>query len=485
MWLDAHDPDARYNHLFPSPAARLSGAYSGGAWTRYKGLWPGAASYRLKFANGSYTTVDTYAEWPAANGPMIYEHASDLFTAACLPNAASPLGMERTANDAVNDAASAAKTYPEPDMEHSDTPVKLYYLPSARFPDVAVLQVPSFRVDRGDSNYVAAIEQMLQNALTHGKTKLIIDLSDNNGGEVDVGLNLFRLLFPDQDVYLATRFRAHDLVDIMGQIFSTNFASGKAPIDLTLLPHDAVDPTTKKHVFQSWNELYGPHEYQGTSMSHLYAPFDVNATSTLRSAISGWKSPALFQARDMVMLTNGRCSSTCALFAQQMQIYGVRTVTFGGRPRYGSAQAVGGNKGAQYWSVSTIGQYIAMALEMVSNAAKTHHKAEDEYLLAKLQNLMPPLPANFPLRFDMHGKSGINFRSSYDDDDHETPRHFRYEAADCRRFFTLENIFHPGSIWMDTAEAVYGEGYCVGTSESNHSMQFREQMPFSSAHLPS
>ncbi|KAF7186685.1 Peptidase S41 family protein ustP [Pseudocercospora fuligena] len=480
MWLDAHDPDARYNHLFPSAAARLSGAYSGGAWTRYKGLWPGAASYRLRFANGSHTTVDTHASWPAANGPMIYERGADLFAAACLPNATFTFGMEKTPSGAVNDAASAAKMYPEADMEHDDTPIKLHYLPSARFPDVAVLQVASFKVHHNVSNYVAATEQMLQQAVTQGKTKLIIDLSDNNGGDVDVGLKLFRLLFPNQDVYSATRFRAHGLVDIMGQIFARSFAPGQAPIDLTILPHDAVNPA-QAHVFQSWDELYGPHEYQGTNMSHLYAVSDLHATSTLPFV---HKSRAFFQARDMVMLTNGRCSSTCALFAQQLHRHGVRAVTFGGRPRHGFAQAVGGNKGAQYWSVSTIGQYIAMALEMASNATKLRRRVEDEYLLAELQNLMPPLPADFPLRFNMQGESGINFRSSYDDDDGDIPRQFRYEAADCRRFFTADNIFQPESIWMDTAKAVSGEAYCVGTSKSHHSMQFGERMPLPSPHLP-
>lgn len=178
-------------------------------------------------------------------------------------------------------------------------------------------------------------------------------------------------------------------------------------------------------------------------------------------------------------LTNGRCSSTCALFAQQMKRQGVRTVTFGGRPRYRSAQAVGSNKGAQYWSVSSIAQYIAMALEMASNATKTHHTAEDEYLFAKLQNLLPPLPADFPLRFDMKGQSGVNFRSSYEEDDDETPRQFRYEAADCRRFQTLANILQPESVWLDALEATYGDGQCVEASESHSSM-----MPFPSPQSP-
>ncbi|KAK4610023.1 Peptidase S41 family protein ustP [Fulvia fulva] len=308
MWLNSHDPDARYNHLFPSAAAHLSGAYAGGAWTRYKGKWPGTASSRLKFANGSYTTVDTHASWPAENGPMLYENGPDLFTAACLPTSVPPTDLKRIPTGTGYDTASPPHLYPEPDVEHSDTPVKVYYLASARLSDVAVLQVPSFKARHGGSNYTTATEHILQHAVTEGKTKLIIDLSDNGGGDVELGLNLFRLLFPGRDVYSATRFRAHDLVDVMGQIFSKHYsAPGQAPVDLTILPHDAVNPA-QEHVFHSWATLYGPDEYRGTNMSRLYALFHSSATSTCQTPASREdcsiaKSHPPFRPQDIIMVS--------------------------------------------------------------------------------------------------------------------------------------------------------------------------------------
>ncbi|KAF2218099.1 hypothetical protein CERZMDRAFT_30950 [Cercospora zeae-maydis SCOH1-5] len=462
MWLDSHDPDARYNHVFPSAAARLAEAYPGGAWARYRGLWPGTGRDRLAFANGSHTTVGTYASWSVTNGPMIYETGSDLFAAACLPTSTSTLGREMISEEPLRDASRVALMYTEAEMKHTDTPVKVYYLPSARFSNVAVLQVPSFSLNNGISSYINITQHFLQRLVTQGKTKLIIDLSDNNGGDVDAGFSLFRLLFADQDVYSATRFRANDLVQIMGQIFFRYLDPGKAPVDLALLPQNAFDPA-QKHAFRSWDTLYGPDDSQDANMSHLFALLAFNATSVQREMGSIAKSQSSFKAQDTVMLTNGRCSSTCALFAQQLSRHGVGSVTFGGRPRHGSMQAVRGNKGAQYWSIATIGRYIALAHELAINATRTQHTAEDEDLLAKLETLMPPLPGDFPLRFDLKGQSGINFRNSYDEDDDQTPRQFKYQAAHCRRFFTLENIFQPESIWIDAAEAVFGEAHCVGT----------------------
>jgi len=50
----------------------------------------------------------------------------------------------------------------------------------------------------------------------------------------------------------------------------------------------------------------------------------------------------LFPAEDIVILTDGVCSSTCSMFVEVMHNdAGVKTVVVGGRPSYGPMQAVG------------------------------------------------------------------------------------------------------------------------------------------------
>lgn len=49
-----------------------------------------------------------------------------------------------------------------------------------------------------------------------------------------------------------------------------------------------------------------------------------------------------YAADDIIILTDGHCSSTCSLFVEMMhQEAGVRTVVAGGRPEYGPMQAIG------------------------------------------------------------------------------------------------------------------------------------------------
>ncbi|SMY23681.1 unnamed protein product [Zymoseptoria tritici ST99CH_1A5] len=462
MGLDMHDPDARYNHVFPSAAARLSGQFSSGAWVRYKGLWPGAAAYTLEFANGTAMKVDVLASWEAAIGPMVYKSGSDLFGAVCADSTASA-GGEGTAIVG-DDLTSAAQSYPESDWSHEDAPIKVHYLDHAGMPDTAAVQVLSFATSNGSKQYADASAQLLNEIAARGKTRLVVDVTDNLGGDLSAGLNLFRLLFPNANVHLGTRFRVHDLIDTMGQIFTRNLSPGQAPLDLPLVPQDAVDPT-QKHAFDSWNALYGPHESGSSNMSNLYGLFDFDAASRFRRPIAGYGSVArartLFKSRNIVILTNGRCASTCAVFVHQMMRQGVRVVVFGGRPRYGPAQAIGGNRGAQFWSLATIGRYVNMAHELALNVSRSRSSPEDEELLARMEKLMPPRPESFPVRFDMHGMSGINFRSAYDGFDEDTPLQMRYQAADCRRFYTLRNIMDPGSTWIDAAETMFYGGECV------------------------
>ena len=54
------------------------------------------------------------------------------------------------------------------------------------------------------------------------------------------------------------------------------------------------------------------------------------------------EKPQLFAAEDIVILTDGVCSSTCSMFVEMMHNEaGVKTVVVGGRPSYGPMQAVG------------------------------------------------------------------------------------------------------------------------------------------------
>lgn len=64
------------------------------------------------------------------------------------------------------------------------------------------------------------------------------------------------------------------------------------------------------------------------------------------------------------------CASTCAVFAEAMLERGVHSVTFGGRPREGPMQTVGGIKGSQVLSFDMIAYW---AYQLLGDVSKVVH----------------------------------------------------------------------------------------------------------------
>lgn len=486
------DPDARYNALFPSPAAGFTGTYSGGAWASKSGEWPGSATLMIKFANGTQMVVKPAATWPTTNGPMNYTSGRALFEAACLPSSNSKYifgsspGMY-LGRPAYELPASGPSAYPAPNTQDSSGLVRSYSMDNAAQRDVAVLQITSFRVGGRDSrDFSATIRHSLESASNSGKTKLLLDLSGNEGGDVIPGFDLFRMLFPDQPIQSSTRFRSTELLDVLGQVFSevNHGPNVKAVLDPPLAFQNAVSPDQEENVFASWKELFGPDsEIQRDNMSNAYAVFNLATASTTNKPISGYGSvplvpkARLFNPESIVVVTDGRCASTCAIVVGLLQAQGVRTLAFGGRPRKAPMQAVGGVKGGQRWSLRTISRHIRTAKELLaeeygSTAVQNNstRRRALELLTRKLNDLAPPaLPAvprkeddylewEFALRFDTYGQSSVNFRDAYLPVNETTPWQFTYEAADCRLFLTLENVMDPASRWVSASRAMFGEG---------------------------
>jgi hypothetical protein len=499
--LGYQDPDARYNSLFPSPVAGFTGTYSGGAWASKSGEWPGSAILTIKFANGTKLEVKPTATWPAVNGPMDYTSGQALFEAACVPNASSKYvfgsfpGMY-LGPPAFELPASGPSAFPAPDIEDSGGVVRLYSLENAAQHDVAVLQITSFRIGGGGSReFSATIRKSLEYASSRGKTKLLLDLTGNEGGDVIPGFDLFRMLFPDQPIQSATRFRSTELMDVLGQAFSEAYqnADAETGLDPPLSFQNAVGPDQNENIFASWKDLFGPESNtEGDNMSNAYAVFNLNTASRMDNPISGYGSVSLapktrlFNPQDIVVVTDGRCASTCAIVVGLLQAQGVRTLAFGGRPRHAPMQAVGGVKGGQRWSLRTISRHIRTAKELLVKEYASAALKDNSIrrlilgrLFQRLKDIEPPsLPAfprkeddylewEFALRFDTYGQSSVNFRNAYVPVNETTPWQFIYEAADCRLFLTLENVEEPGSRWVSAARAMFGErgvgpGTCVG-----------------------
>ncbi|KAH6623944.1 peptidase S41 family protein [Chaetomium tenue] len=466
------DPDARYNSLFPSPNAGFEGRYGGGYWTNHLGLWPGPR-HTLEFANGTQLVIETTASLSMENFDDVVDGES-LFRAACLPERSN--GEDESKSHVVRDhpfesdiPPTGPPRYPLPLIQHEGDLVRGYYLDGDEHQDVAVLQLPTFKLDDWVAKGLSVTANtFLDRAHADGKTRLIIDMSGNGGGNVNVGFNFFQILFPHAGLETRTRFRRTKLIRLMGKVFSS--MQGRAryqdrfPLDLPLAAHLAVSPD-QRHAFASWEDLYGS---TGT-VSEMYATFNLTSASTEDNPIEGFgpvpKSHTfqLFGADSIVIMTDGHCASTCVLLASLLVGQGVRSIVFGGRPRHAPMQLLGGVKGGQYWSLRTASRYIQEAYDIALHAPDADPILSTTEM-ARFREIAPLPLEEFPLRFDKYGSSGVNFRNAYGESDGETPLQFVYEAADCRLFFTAENVLRPETTWRSAARAMFGNGSCVSGS---------------------
>jgi hypothetical protein len=130
---------------------------------------------------------------------------------------------------------------------------------------------------------------------------------------------------------------------------------------------------------------------------------------------------------------------------------GVKTVVVGGRPTTGPMQAASGNRGARLYSAESLDWDISNLEDYV----------QDEAAVAQLPNRSDTgMWINF---------AGFNIRDQLREEDASTPEaiplQFRYEAADCRIYFTLANVYNMTQLWRDVYTATWVDtSLCVEDS---------------------
>lgn len=222
---------------------------------------------------------------------MDYRDGESLFQAACTLNRRTRFGSPSKplrSVPAYSLPPSGPARYPTPVLRHPDDLIRGYYLNETGIHDVAVLQVPTFELGTEIPSFVKTAVSFVKRAVIDGKVKMIIDLSGNGGGDVAQGFNLFRVFYPDRPIYSATRFRATELIDLMGQVFSRAISIKTGAVsDHPFVFQDAVTPD-QQDSFASWEQLYGPHKILGAKMSSLYAVYNLSTASNRDDPISGY-----------------------------------------------------------------------------------------------------------------------------------------------------------------------------------------------------
>jgi hypothetical protein len=168
-------------------------------------------------------------------------------------------------------------------------------------------------------------------------------------------------------------------------------------------------------------------------------------------------APTYFAPKDILLLTDGYCASTCAIFSEQMKTeVGVKSVVVGGIPSNGPMQAVAGTKGANILAVGGPIPDTQLFAEVEASVLLNITLADNKTFPGVGSLLSDP-----PINIDTQNVK-VNLRNQVRKSDPGTPLQFVYEAADCRIFYTFENLMNYEVLWQNAADALWGNGtLCV------------------------
>ena len=188
-------------------------------------------------------------------------------------------------------------------------------------------------------------------------------MSANGGGTILQGYDLFKQFFPQMEPFGASRLRAHEAANTVGETFS-NAANGfnrsvslanDNIIGVIASPFNfRQDINIEGDHFTDWNNKYEPREINNDNFTGEFR-WDLNDPLTVLNSgginVTGFGNRTNFSQpfapENIVIVYDGYCASTCTLFSEMMrQQGGVKTIAFGGRANNDIIQAVGGVKGA-------------------------------------------------------------------------------------------------------------------------------------------
>ncbi|KUJ17685.1 uncharacterized protein LY89DRAFT_747417 [Mollisia scopiformis] len=476
------EKNADWNQLMLSAALDIQGyfdVFSGGAT-----FYPGDTITTV-LENGTTYTDNFQAVYndPGPTGPL--ETGGDFYNFFVLgfypasfnesddSTGSSSVVPSATATATSTVVSSAAATpsnwnntaYPDtPDVVQTDLGtygggyISGYFLNST---SISVLSIPSFdEYDAALNTFQSTISDFITRSKAAGLQKVVIDLQQNTGGQPLLAIDTFKQFFPNIDPFDGSRMRAHPSADVMGNTITGYFQSLNttdedyyALIGDEWVATDLINANTNQN-FTSWAEFFGPHLYNGDNFTTVQRYnlssilFDDAATNTNFSfAVYGYganPAPANasppWAAEDIVLLSDGICDSSCALFMEMMHHEaGVRVVAAGGLPTTGPMQAPSGSRGASDYDVSILDANIDFAQQILQSDNSPE------------QNFLP----NRTTAMDVFVTyADINLRDQVRRNE-TIPLQFAYEAADCRIFYTPKTIYNYTALWQYTADAIW------------------------------
>ncbi|KAF2826510.1 hypothetical protein CC86DRAFT_293001 [Ophiobolus disseminans] len=497
-----HDADARYNTIFPNPALSALGTPNGGlSYSHYVYAGP---STNYTFANNSGKTIENVAVIPAIYDFSKVTDGVSFFKAFCngptrpstLSSAkrsgssnASPSSKPNTVASATPRPSPALLGYPKPEFIHDSKVVSGYYMSGNEYKDVAVLVLPGFAPTSVSPSWTqnintggfvetqGLVRKFFADAVKQNKKKLVIDLRGNGGGTIDMGFELFKQLFPAIEPYGAARYRAHDAFHYYSALVADVALEGDDKdgkvgvkwddadygIQSTFLWSNILDENLKP--YKAYRDYYGPETINGDTFTSQRR-YNVSSVDSLTGYNEFKNAPAQpFKPEDIVILQDGFCGSTCAIFSELMREQGkVQSIAIGGRPRNAAMQGIGGSKGSQVLTFDVLHDFAERTIKVAEalDGAAVAKRLNETTNVGKIYNAKQIFKRT---TIPGAGKSivgGVNsLNNQRQGDTTETPLEFIYEATDCRLFYTTASYLDPVNLWKMAIDSRWGKGKCV------------------------
>ncbi|KAK4919039.1 hypothetical protein LTR49_013210 [Elasticomyces elasticus] len=471
-----HDPDANYNNIFVNIPRAAVTDYCGGSYNA-GWLYQGDDTV-LTFANDTVRHVHTYARTSCdlsgvTDGPSFFRQCTSQKHPTIKHREGASRVSSQNAYTPVPTADSSLRRpqkYPQPFVITSGMTLAGYFPPDQ--PDVVVVACPSLN-PANNYDFQNAFRSILATARSVGKSKLILDLRGNDGGTVRDGYDMFKQLFPSEVPYGAANLAAFPLVNALGDI-TTMAIKNWTDRDVTWIrDYDvAEDLTISMTHYESWADFYGPVQRNGGNFTNLKR-LNLTDRYSLVEPVYGYGTdtqpqPQTFASEDIVILSDGFCGSTCAVFAEFMKAQaGVHAIAVGGRKQYGPMQWVGGSKGACDVWMGEIAFSAFHALEVATAAQLA--LAEPYTDMESVKHALTRVPE--------WGRYRVNFENNIrEGDDSVTPLQFVYEAADYRFFYTSAMVLDQSLVWKRAYDVRWNNGSCVSGSTGHPSSLSGRQM---------
>ncbi|UNI15401.1 hypothetical protein JDV02_001936 [Purpureocillium takamizusanense] len=450
------DVDSAYNSMFYSKAFSavnsLTGYFAGGG--RIGIIYQGPNT-TFTFADGEEVTLENKANIVGDLTGVV--DGASFYKKFCTP---APSQQSKT------DKAAVAQLpgYPKPVITTSDGVVSGYYLTGEGLEHVAVIVLTAFE-GNSPAEFQAVTQDFFHEAKAAGKTKLVVDFQVNGGGYILLGYDFFRQLFPQIQEDGFSRWKQNGGFSTMSRIISDlvkdvdpqNEANGNLVQLYESWYNYRYDLNLTLGHFATFEDKFTPQIFKDTPYTSLMR-WDLNDPLTTTNStfgmgieISGYGTrknlTQPFKAEDIVLLYDGVCASTCTLASEMLRIQGgVKSVAFGGRPREGPIQGVGGIKGSQVLQYNNIYSYTNFIADLT----------DDPKQLAELKRY-----TDLPMRRSTAAAVNVRDQILRDNVNDGLPAQFVAEDADCRLYWTAPMISDVTEIWKAAAHAAFNGAKCA------------------------